>query len=145
MIIFADESNTNWIMGQIFISKYNFIYNNDNHQIGLYKANNKTQYYNRNGITYGKKSNKKISTGALIAIIAVADAIIFTIVGLFIGKLIFNKKRKDHIHELSFEKDFNNSSKDNNNFRASNNDDNNNNLRKINEQYPIRVNNKSIY
>ena len=139
MIIFSDESNTNWMMGQIFISKYNFVYNNDNHQIGLYKANNRTKYNNINGINYRKGSNNKISTGALIAIIAVADAIIFTIVGLILGKLIFNKKGKTHAHELSFEKDYNYTSKDNNDFRAPNND-----FRKINEQYPIRVKNKNI-
>ena len=129
MIIFADESNTNWMMGQIFISKYNFIYNNDNHQIGLYKVNNRTKYYNLNGINYGKGNNNKISTGALIAIISVADAIIFTIVGLILGKLIFNKKGKAHSHELSFDKD-NYTSKDNNDFRVSNNDYN---FRKINK------------
>ena len=145
MIIFADESNTNWMIGQILISKYNFIYNNDNQQIGLYKSNNGTATinYNRNGIYYNKGRNKKISTGALIAIIAVADAIIFTIVGLLIGKLIFNKNRKTPAQEFSFEKDFNYSSKYNNDFRATN-VDNNSNFKKINEQIPIEVKNKSI-
>ena len=93
MIIFANEPNTNWIMGQMFTLKYHFCFKNDIQQIGLYKkiSNNEE---NENKDINNKDSNNGLSTEAMIAIIVVIDAIIFLIIGMFLGKIIFGKKRK---------------------------------------------------
>jgi hypothetical protein len=143
MILFANEPNTNWIMGQMFTFKYNFCFNNDLKQIGLYKKilNGTNMENSQNEYTKNKKGG--LSNGGIIAIIAVCEAILFTIIGIIVGKRIFREtKRKTRINELqnetgyTFPKDLNNNS-----FNQSNNM---NQLKKINEESPIRPVDKSI-
>ena len=101
MIIFSNESTNNWIMGQMFTLKYNFFYNNEIQQIGLYKKKS-------NGSNNGnlKKDDDKggLSNGGIIAIVSVCEAVVFTLVGIIIGVKVFGeKKRKPRVNELENE------------------------------------------
>ena len=89
MILFTYDPNTYWIMGQMFTYKYNFLFNNANKQIGFYK-----KVYNNKKNNEHIINNNKISFKLMIIIIFICIALIFTFIGLFLGKLFFGKKRK---------------------------------------------------
>ena len=146
MILFANQPNTDWILGQMFTKKYNFCFNNDNHQIRLYKKiyNGTT---NKNGNT-NSVNMYNLSKGGLIAMIAVVEGIILLAVGIFIGKKIFGKKMENNQgKELDNDPKYDKSTKYNysiNSFNQDNIEKNNIFFKNQNEQAPIRENNKSI-
>ena len=141
MIIFANEPNTNWIMGQMFTFKYNFCFNNDIKQIGLYKKLLKET----NGKKVSGEGNKDvkeggISKGTIIAIIAVCEAVLCMTTGIIIGKKLFgDKQRKTRINELENSSGINYIPKDFN-FDFIDNYTNENQITIINEKSPIRSN-----
>ena len=98
------ESNTYWIMGQIFTSKYHFFFNSDTRQIGFYK-------------------NNGISNLVIIILVAIGIALIFLFIGLILGKKIFGWRRKIIANELTDELDYEYRTKDNDDLKP---DDNNN-------------------
>ena len=117
MILFTKyESNTHWIMGQIFTSKYNFVFNSDKKQIGFYKKVNREAQNDEN---HNKKN--KISNELLIIIIAIGVALVFSIIGIAIGKKIFGWRRKILANELTDELDYEYKTKDDNNFKPDDN------------------------
>jgi hypothetical protein len=112
------ESNTYWIMGQIFTSKYHFFFNSDLRQIGFYSK------VTPNPIIDDEVDNKGISNLVVIIIlVAIGIAIIFLFIGLALGKKIFGWRRKIIANELNDELDYEYKTKDNDDLKP---DDNNN-------------------
>ena len=103
-------------MGQIFLSKYNFVFNSDKKQIGFYKKVNREAQNDEN---HNKKN--KISNELLIIIIAIGVALVFSIIGIAIGKKIFCCSRKILANELTDEIDYEYKTKDDNNFKPDDN------------------------
>ena len=94
-ILFCEKEFNYWLMGQIFTTKYNFVFNTDKKQIGFYKKNN-----NIISNKQEKENNK-----ALISFIIIF-AIIFMCLGLILGKKIVGIKRKHLINELIEEQNY---------------------------------------
>ena len=111
------ESNTYWIMGQIFTSKYHFFFNSDTRQIGFYKN------YTPNQVIDEVIPNNGISNLVIIILVAIGIALIFLFIGLVLGKKIFGWRRKIIANELTDELDYEYRTKDNDDLKP---DDNNN-------------------
>ena len=130
MILFNKyESNTPWIMGQIFSSKYNFVFNSDKKQIGFYKKVNKEIKNDAD-----KKNN--ISIFLIIIIVLISSSLIFILIGLFLGKKLFGR-RKIRVNELADENDYDYKAKEK--FQPDSTEENENNNR--NEKNIIGINN----
>ena len=100
-ILFCEHSINFWIMGQIFTTKYNFVFNTDNKQIGFYqKINNNIPKETKEKIPYNKKNNKTL------IVIMIIIAFIFTCFGLFLGRKLFGLKRKIIVNELIEEQNY---------------------------------------
>ena len=155
MILFTKyESNTHWIMGQIFTSKYNFVFNSDLKQIGFYKKvshdnndedkdinpENDEGKDNKKDDNNKYVNNQKISTILIIIIVAIGIALVFTIGGLVLGKKIFGWRRKIIANELTDELDYEYKSKDDINFKPEESDNNNKN----NKEVSFGINNNNI-
>ena len=134
MILFAShESNTPWIMGQIFTSKYSFAFSNDLKKISFYKKVNKESNENKN-----KNNKTKILMFIIFSVIGIA--LVFTIIGCVLGKSIFGLKRKKRANELVDEYEYK-AQEDNNNK----NDNTKNNYNKSDDKIdPIGINNQKI-
>ena len=99
-IIFCTKEFNYWIMGQMFTTKYNFVFNTNKKQIGFYqKVNDNFKNENVNNNIKEKKDGLLIHTLVIVAII-------FTCVGLFIGRKIFGLKRKIIVNELIEEQNY---------------------------------------
>ena len=100
-LIFNKEYYPNWVLGGIFLRKYQFVFNEDLKTIGYYKANN--NYYNNDN---NKDSiNHKINKDGFFKYILIVILIIFLsflliIIGMFCQKNLFNKNRKIRANEL---------------------------------------------
>ena len=105
-ILFCEKEFNFWLMGQMFTTKYNFIFNADSKQIGLYKNFINSSYENE---IINKKSNKFLNIIFIILL-----AIGFTCAGLLIGRKIFGLKRKIIVNELIEEQNYEYKSYDNN-------------------------------
>ena len=97
-IIFCTKEFNYWIMGQIFTTKYNFVFNTNKKQIGFYQ---KVSFKNENVNNNIKEKNNSLLIHALIIV-----ALLFTCVGLFIGRKIFGLKRKIIVNELIEEQNY---------------------------------------
>lgn len=93
MILFSPESITNWIIGQMLLLKYNFIFNIDKKQIGIYN-----KIFNDNGDiseSIGDNDDSKDMPMAIIIILTIiCSAFVFIVIGILIGRKIFGKKKK---------------------------------------------------
>ena len=90
--IIFDTSNT-LVLGKPFLTKYLLSFNDDNKKIYFYNKN----YGNENIKNNGNEKNKYLNL--VIIIIAIVGVALFGILGFFIGKCFFNKKKKVS-HEL---------------------------------------------
>ena len=113
-IFFSDVVNTCWIMGQIFTSKYNFVFNVDHKQICFYKSifiNNSDD----NNITNKNNNN-------LVVFLFLISFFIFTLLGIIIGRKIFGWRRKiianEIIEELNYEYRIENNEIKNNSIKS---------------------------
>ena len=95
-VIFSTKDYGFWILGQIFLTKYKFVFNPDKKEIGFYNMNNLNinKDNNNKNLSYNK-SNKFLSV-----IFIVILSISFTCVGLFIGRKIYGMRRKIIVNEL---------------------------------------------
>ena len=94
MILFLPEQYNSWILGQIFTSKYHFVFHTDKSLIGYYDSVNIPE---ENIIDFKKKSHVWIA----ILITALSFTAIGIIVGIIIGvKFWSNKKRSKKAAEL---------------------------------------------
>ena len=98
-ILFSENGLNFWLLGQIFTSKYNFVFNTNLKQIGIYKNENKILNINNN-------NNNKNNNNILITIIIIIIALGFTCLGLIIGRKIFGLKRKIIVNELIEEQNY---------------------------------------
>ena len=99
-IIFCTKEFNYWLMGQIFTTKYNFIFNTNKKQIGFY------QKVNENFKNENINNNIKDKNSSLLIHVLIIVAIIFTCVGLFIGRRIFGLRRKIIVNELIEEQNY---------------------------------------
>ena len=106
-VIFSENSFNYWMMGQIFTTKYNFVFNSDTKQIGFYYKENMIPNQNKEILT--KKNNNNF-----FIIITIIIAIIFMCFGLIIGRKIFGLKRKIIVNELIEEQNYEYKSHNNN-------------------------------
>ena len=85
LVIFDRYNYSNWILGKLFLKKYQLIFNPDSKMINYYIENNDVSNKNR---------DTQIKNKDLVIIILIIIIIISFIVGIIIGKFIYNNKRK---------------------------------------------------
>ena len=110
--IIFDAVSSRWTLGKIFTSKYKFVFNQKNKQIG---------FYNKKGSSNtGDKDNNSFRSKILwiISGIIVLCAILI-LLGYFIGKYL-NKARKKRANELLDDFDYIQDNKDENNKNINN-------------------------
>jgi len=95
-ILFSDLELTHWTMGQVFTTKYNFVFNTDQKTIGFY----------RNKSLNIKDSNDNNNNSYIVVICFFICILIFTFLGVYIGKKIFGWNRKIIKNELIEELDY---------------------------------------
>ena len=87
-----------WHLGRIFLKKYLFVFDNDQKTITYIGINKLNKKGNKNDIkTDNNFSNNKFYLILLLSILIIGIAVV---VGLFIGKIIFNKNKKKRANEL---------------------------------------------
>ena len=123
-ILFSDLELTHWTMGQVFTTKYNFVFNTDQKTIGFYK--------NENIIINDSNSNN----GYIVVICFFICILVFTFLGVYIGKKIFRWNRKIIKNELIEELDYEYKVDKNNNIEL--------NIKQSNYK-SIGKNDKSLY
>ena len=94
-ILFCEQKCTYWTLGQIFTTKYNFVFNTDKKQIGFYQTNNET-----------KKLNNIKNNNKLLIIFIIILCLIFICIGITLGKKIFGFRRKIIVNELIEEQNY---------------------------------------
>lgn len=108
-ILFFNHQYNDWILGQIFTSKYHFVFHTDRGQISFYK---KVNVKNNDNITIIKgESNTKVLT------FMVVTAFVFIVIGIIIGFVMgikFLKKRKKKKAEELVDDDYEYSPKNEN-------------------------------
>lgn len=95
MILFCPNQFNNWIFGQIFTSKYHFVFHTDQRQIGFYHKVNIIDETNSSLFNINDIKNSWISI--------LITAFVFTILGFFLGTIFgvkFCGKRKRKANEL---------------------------------------------
>ena len=112
--ILLNDVSSRWSLGKMFSSKYKFIFNQDNKQIGFYKKINNTNKEH-------KEENTNSDSTTLIWIISgiVALGVILILLGYFLGKYV-NKVRKKRANELNDEYDYVQDKKNENNNNINN-------------------------
>ena len=106
-LLFVDNSGAEWIIGQLFLNKYQLIFDNDEKQIMYYnndrKVNNEPKS-NGNGISDKPFIKDRIYIYMLIPlIIIVIAAIIFVLTKYYFCNICCEKKRKKFVNELEDE------------------------------------------
>ena len=96
-VIFSTKDLGFWIVGQMFLTKYNFVFNSDKKEIGFYK--NKT-------INESDKYTIKEKNKFLNAFFYIIACLAFICVGLMIGRKIFGFRRKIIVNELIEEQNY---------------------------------------
>ena len=129
-ILFCEKEFNFWLLGQMFTTKYNFVFNTDSKQIGIYK--NVKQEPKKDININNNNINKNNNNFLIIFIIILCFC--FTCLGLIIGKKIFGLKRKIIVNELIEEQNYEYKSNNNKNMNLN-----------IEESYykPIGRNNKN--
>ena len=114
-ILFSEEENTYWTMGQIFTIKYNFAFETNQKQICLYKKINNSNIKKDDNIN-------SIKSQFLVIIIFIICILIFTWLGIIIGRKIFGWRRKlianEIIEELNYEYRIENNEVKSNNIQS---------------------------
>ena len=100
MVLFMKSYYNNWVIGQILTSKYHFVFNTDQRQIGFYDQVN---IVDDNSIN--ENSNN-------VSIYLTFTAVIFTVIGIVIGIIIgikycAKKQRKKRANELLDNNEYN--------------------------------------
>ena len=120
LVIFQKSNNQIWKLGKPFVKKYYFAFDQDNKKIlsyGLFKSNNNGNNNNEND------NNNNIGIKILIYASIAILGILVVILGIFLGKKIFGKKKKKKANELEdnldedeeYQKTINNNNENNTN------------------------------
>jgi len=105
-VLYFNHLYNDWIVGQMFTSKYNFVFNTDTREIGFYKKvnnvihNDNTDNNNNsdgNSLINGENRVKMLT---IIIIISSCILIIGIVIGLVIGIKFLKNKRKKRADEL---------------------------------------------
>jgi len=99
-VIFSTKEYGFWILGQMFLTKFKFVFNPDKKEIGFYDMNNLSKDKDKMNLSYNKGS--KFVTVFFIVLIS----IFFTCVGLFLGRKIYGMRRKIIVNELIEEQNY---------------------------------------
>lgn len=84
LVIFDRYNYRNWQLGKLFLKKYQLIFNSDSKMINYYIENNDIK----------KNEDGKIKNKEIIIIILIIIVIISFIVGMVIGRFIYNNKKQ---------------------------------------------------
>ena len=100
MVLFMKSYYNNWVIGQILTSKYHFVFNTDQRQIGFYEQVN---IVDDNSINVNSNN---------VSIYLTFTAVIFTVIGIVIGIIIgikycAKKQRKKRANELLDNNEYN--------------------------------------
>ena len=99
LMIFFDDDLFDWHLGKPFLRKYSFLMNQDSNIVAFYKRKEKVNDSDNNN-----QNNNRI----LLIILIVICTIILLILGIFIGKYIFQDKKK---HKNIIDEDYDYTSK----------------------------------
>ena len=113
-ILYFDHLYNDWIVGQMFTSKYHFVFNTDSREIGFYKKVN-IAFNNEND------GNNLLNGGSPTKIWTIIISISFVLlgigifIGIFIGIKFLKKRRKKRAAELTEDEyDYTSKTEDNN-------------------------------
>ena len=101
MVLFSSHQDNFWTMGQMLTTKYNFVFNLDKKQIGLYK---KVNIRKDNEGKKDYKVNNNINKNLYIFITIIVG--LFFCCGLYLGRRAFRTKRKIIVNELIEERNY---------------------------------------
>jgi hypothetical protein len=106
-VLYFNNLYNDWIVGQMFTSKYNFVFNTDTREIGFYKKVNNVIHNsddsddnsdnNENGLING---DNKVKILSIIIIVCSCLLIIGITIGIVIGVKFLKNKRKKRADEL---------------------------------------------
>ena len=98
-ILFDEEDKSIWNFGRIFIKKYLFIFDDEHKTITYIGKNNIKDAYDKDK---QKQTNNILGMNKkyFLIIIIVLIIILTGFLGLFLGKIIFNKQKKKRANEL---------------------------------------------
>jgi hypothetical protein len=89
-LLFFIEENNIWLFGKPFSLKYQFVFNPDSKQIGIYNPDYIPEETGQNSI------KKKV----WLVLIIILLCLIFTVLGVIIGKKLYGMRRKQKANEL---------------------------------------------
>ena len=105
-VLYFNHLYNDWIMGQMFTSKYNFVFNTDTREIGFYKKvnnvihNDNTDNNNNSDGNSLINGENKVKMLTIIIIVSSCILIIGIVIGLVIGIKFLKNKRKKRADEL---------------------------------------------
>ena len=105
-VLYFNHLYNDWIVGQMFTSKYNFVFNTDTRELGFYKKVNNV-IHNDNSDNNNNSDGNSLINGenrvkmlTIIIIISSCILIIGIVIGLVIGIKFLKNKRKKRADEL---------------------------------------------
>ena len=98
-LIFKQKFFSGWVLGSIFLRKYQFVLNEDFKTIGLYKSNTYLDYKNNKSLSY-RANNVKIIKYIFIFFFVIILSFSFIFIGMIIQRKVFNKNRRIRANEL---------------------------------------------
>ena len=108
-------------VGKNFMQKYQFIFRGDQKNIGFMNQNKGSRDDGNNGNSDNnnndnkKEENKNVDIKKIIIIIVLVVLLIGIVIGIFVGKKIWDKNRKKRANELIDDYDYESPNKDNQN------------------------------
>ena len=105
-VLYFNHLYNDWIVGQMFTSKYNFVFNTDTREIGFYKKvnnvihNDNTDNNNNSDGNSLINGENKVKMLTIIIIVSSCLLIIGIVIGLVIGIKFLKNKRKKRADEL---------------------------------------------
>ena len=122
-LIFQKDFFSNWVLGNIFLRKFQFIYNVDYKTIGYYKSINYNCDNIQNKNIENKIKNNKFKYSAFIFLLIIFSVLLI-LFGMFCQKKFFNKNRKIRANELEENFSYESNSKKNKNKSIINEEEN---------------------
>ena len=113
-LIFNREYFPNWVLGSIFLRKYQLVFNEDIKTIGYYKAKNylSNDDNERNNIINNEENKNGTANIIFFIILIIIFSFLFIIIGMYFQRKFFGNNRKIRANELeenfSYESNFNN-------------------------------------
>ena len=113
-LIFNREYFPNWVLGSIFLRKYQLVFNEDIKTIGYYKAKNylSNDDNERNNIINNEENKNGTANIIFVIILIIIFSFLFIIIGMYFQRKFFGNNRKIRANELeenfSYESNFNN-------------------------------------